>query len=94
MGGVRGRDKEIYSAAPDGLALPQKRAPTLSGWRVSIVPTKSGRKECVGWVKYRRRELEEVQKEVERYLHYYHYQRPHLGLNMQTPLPLELSHLT
>jgi len=37
------------------------------------------RKECGGWGKYRRGELEEVQGEAERYLHYYHYQRPHLA---------------
>lgn len=52
------------------------------------------RKECVGWAKYKLRELEEVQREVRKYLHYYHYRRPHLGLKMRTPLPLELSHLT
>lgn len=48
---------------------------------------RSLRKECLGWWKYRRNELEEVQKEVEAYLAYYHYERPHLGLDMQTPLP-------
>jgi len=50
------------------------------------------RKECLGWSKYKQWEREELQKEVEEYLEYYHYERPHLGLDMRTPLPY-LSHL-
>lgn len=48
---------------------------------------RSLRKECVGWWKYKRSEQEELEKEVRAYLDYYHYQRPHLGLGMRTPLP-------
>lgn len=52
------------------------------------------RKECVGWLKYKRQQLAQLQKEVERYLDYYHYQRPHLSLNLTPPLPRPLSHLS
>jgi transposase InsO family protein len=44
-------------------------------------------KECLGWSKYKRCEMEELQKEIQEYLEYYHYERPHLGLDMGTPLP-------
>lgn len=33
-----------------------------------------------------------VEREVQGYAEYYHYERPHLGLDMRTPLPY-LSHL-
>lgn len=45
------------------------------------------RKECLGWWKYKLSEREELQEEVREYLDYYHYERPHLGLDMRTPLP-------
>jgi transposase InsO family protein len=45
------------------------------------------RKECLGWCNYKLNEREELQKEVREYLDYYHYERPHLGLDMRTPLP-------
>lgn len=45
------------------------------------------RKECLGWSKYKLCEREELEKEVRGYLEYYHYERPHLGLDMRTPLP-------
>lgn len=45
------------------------------------------RKECLGWWKYKASEREQLQKEVQEYLDYYHYQRPHLGLGMKPPLP-------
>ena len=45
------------------------------------------RKECLGWWKYKVTEREQLQKEVQEYLDYYHYQRPHLGLGLQPPLP-------
>jgi len=45
------------------------------------------RKECLGWWKYKVSEREELQNEVQEYLDYYHYERPHLGLGMQPPLP-------
>lgn len=45
------------------------------------------RKECLGWCNYEISEREELQKEVQEYLEYYHHERPHLGLGMQTPLP-------
>lgn len=44
------------------------------------------RKECLGWWKYKPSEREELQNEIQQYLDYYHYERPHLGLGMQTPL--------
>lgn len=45
------------------------------------------RRECLGWWKYKVSEKDALQEEVQRYLDYYHYQRPHLGLGMQPPLP-------
>lgn len=51
------------------------------------------RKECLGWGKYGISEREQPGKEVEEYLEYYHYERPHLGLHMRTPLPPILPHL-
>ena len=44
------------------------------------------RKECLGRCSYELSEREELQKEVQEYLGYYHYERPHLALDMQTPL--------
>ncbi len=45
------------------------------------------RKECLGWWKYKPSDREQLQEEVQEYLDYYHYQRPHLGLGMRPPLP-------
>lgn len=47
---------------------------------------RSLRKECLGWWKYKPSEREELQNEVQEYLDYYHYERPHLGLGLQPPL--------
>lgn len=50
------------------------------------------RKECLGWVKYKRADLETVQRRVDQFLEFYNHQRPHLALNMATPVEY-LSHL-
>jgi len=47
---------------------------------------RSLRKECLGWTKYRAKDLLMLNKEVEEYLKYYHYERPHLSLGMRPPL--------
>lgn len=44
------------------------------------------RKECLGWQKYKVSELEKCQRLVDSFLLRYHYHRPHMGLNMATPL--------
>ena len=44
------------------------------------------RKVCLGGCSYKLIEMEELRKEVQEYLGYYHYERPHLALDMQTPL--------
>jgi len=44
------------------------------------------RKECLGWAKYTPRDRERCQAEVDAFLQRYHYQRPHLGLGLQTTL--------
>lgn len=52
------------------------------------------RKECLGYTKYRKQDKEMVQEMVNEYLQYYHEQRPHMSLNMQTPKQFAMSHLT
>ena len=52
------------------------------------------RKECLGYLHYKKRDLLIVQQRVNEYLHYYHTKRPHLSLNMQTPKEFAMSHLT
>ncbi len=44
------------------------------------------RKECLGWSKYKSREIPELTKYVEKFLDRYHYHRPHIGLGMKPPL--------
>lgn len=50
------------------------------------------RKECLGWMKYKRNDLETVQRRVDQFLSFYNNQRPHLSLNLLTPTEY-LSHL-
>lgn len=52
------------------------------------------RKECLGHLKYKRKDLKIVQKRVDDFIHYYMTKRPHMGLNMQTPKEFAMSHLT
>lgn len=47
---------------------------------------RSLRKECLGWAKYKRKELSAVIREVEEYLEYYHKVRPHISRGMRPPL--------
>jgi transposase InsO family protein len=44
------------------------------------------RKECLGWTKYRAKQLSECQEMVESFLERYHYHRPHMGKGMTPPL--------
>ncbi len=43
------------------------------------------RKECLGYTKYKKQDIQKVQQKVDDFLHYYHTKRPHLSLNMLTP---------
>lgn len=43
------------------------------------------RKECLGYAKYKKHDLERIQERVNEYLAYYHTKRPHLSLDMKTP---------
>lgn len=52
------------------------------------------RKECVGYLKYKATDLPWLQEQIDQYLDYYHNDRPHLSLNMQTPKQFAMSHLT
>lgn len=52
------------------------------------------RKECLGYPKYKKEDLDLVQKKVDDYIKYYHNERPHLSLNMKTPKEFAMSHLT
>lgn len=54
---------------------------------------RSLRKECLGWAKYKIKELPVLTREVEQYLLYYHNKRPHIGLGMKTPFNNTLSHI-
>lgn len=44
------------------------------------------RKECLGWNKYKPKEIPELQGYVDEFLDRYHYHRPHISLGMKTPL--------
>lgn len=44
------------------------------------------RKECLGWNKYKPEDLRSCNMRVEQFLYNYHFTRPHMGLDMQTPL--------
>lgn len=52
------------------------------------------RKECVGWRHYKKSEQHQLQEYVNSFLAEYHNERPHLGLNLLTPLEFKKSHLT
>ncbi|OGM56195.1 hypothetical protein A3F62_04290 [Candidatus Woesebacteria bacterium RIFCSPHIGHO2_12_FULL_44_11] len=47
---------------------------------------RSLRKECLGWSKYRKSQVGELNGMVINYLERYHYHRPHIGLGMRPPL--------
>ncbi len=47
---------------------------------------RSLRKECLGWSKYKRKQIPNLTTEVNNWLVYYHYRRPHIGLGMRPPL--------
>ena len=46
---------------------------------------RSLRKECLGWSKYKPKDLSSLSKELDDYLVYYHTKRPHMSLDMKTP---------
>jgi transposase len=48
---------------------------------------RSLRKECLGWAKYKPAQIPQLALQVEDWLRYYHYERPHISLNMRPPLP-------
>jgi len=52
------------------------------------------RKECLGYGKYRPKDIPWLQEKVNGYLKYYNTERPHLSLNMKTPKEYAMSHLT
>ncbi len=47
---------------------------------------RSLRKECLGWSKYKQKQIQKLTTEVNNWLVYYHYTRPHMGLGMKPPL--------
>lgn len=44
------------------------------------------RKECLGWINYKSRQLADCTEMIESFLERYHYHRPHMGLGMKPPL--------
>lgn len=50
------------------------------------------RKECLGWLKYRKAQLPALQEKLHTFLRFYNTERPHLSLQMSTPAD-RLSHL-
>lgn len=54
---------------------------------------RSLRKECLGWLKYRKEEKGSLQSLVDQYLVWYNTQRPHLGLGLKIPAEVAKSHL-
>lgn len=49
---------------------------------------RSLRKECLGWIKYQPRQLNDCTQMVESFIERYHYHRPHMGLGMKPPLSI------
>lgn len=47
---------------------------------------RSLRKECLGWAKYKSAQIPQLTLQVEDWLRYYHYERPHISLNRTPPL--------
>jgi len=43
------------------------------------------RKECLGYIKYKKKDLKNIQSRVNEFLDYYHNKRPHMSLDMKTP---------
>lgn len=56
------------------------------------------RKECLGYVHYKKKDIQKVKEKVIIFLKYYHNRRPHLSLQMKTPSEFAqlslMSHLT
>lgn len=44
------------------------------------------RKECLGWAKYRKKQINQLTDVVNIFLERYHYHRPHISLGMKPPL--------
>lgn len=51
---------------------------------------RSLRKECLGWAKYRTSEIPHLTLQVEDWLRYYHYERPHISLGMCPPIEIQV----
>lgn len=51
------------------------------------------RKECLGYGPYKPEQIPDLQKQLDAFMKYYLYERPHLSLNMQTPNEFVMSHL-
>ena len=49
---------------------------------------RSLRKECLGWNKYKPTDIPQLTQELNTWWQNYHYERPHLSLNMRPPLQL------
>lgn len=47
---------------------------------------RSLRKECLGWAKYKPAQIPQLTLQLEEWLRYYHFERPHLSLQMRPPL--------
>lgn len=43
------------------------------------------RKECLGWCKYKLKDMPSMEQDLTEYLVYYHGKRPHMGFEMKTP---------
>ena len=39
----------------------------------------------LGWKKYKKREINQAQNIVKEFMHFYHFEKPHLSLQMMTP---------
>lgn len=50
------------------------------------------RKECLGWRKYKKSDLQIAQTKVNEFITFYNTERPHLSLNLQSPIEF-VSHL-
>ena len=70
----------------DGLIYLETSMKRRFGGHSDLIQTGSLRKECLGWIKYKTSDVDNLNDQVLNYLERYHYHRPHISLGMKPPL--------